>query len=369
MSNQKKIDIVTTMRIPHPGGASSHIVDSYNYFIHEGFDTKLFSFKKDSEDHGGSVNSEFIIFLKVIFKVLYPLFFYKFRKTNLTIFHDPYSILLASNKLNSVLYVHGELANEILAINGRISKSLYTFLSFIELCAYKNAKFVIAVDSRIQKHVKSKLKESEKVFIMENFVNGDDFFAEPRLIFDSMRIVIARRLVEKNGVEFALEAVSNFIRKNIDVHVVCDVLGNGPLFFKLREKYQSNSVIFHGSKDRGDVVDFLKKSHINIISSIPVGEYVEATSISVLESCVSGNVTIASNVGGIAEIFASEVNGTCSFLCPPFSASCIEDSIERIYKNPNLAYIVAQSGQQFILNRFEISKYYSRLFKIVGISN
>jgi glycosyltransferase involved in cell wall biosynthesis len=111
-------------------------------------------------------------------------------------------------------------------------------------------------------------------------------------------IVCPRRLVEKNGVRFAVQALP-LILKHAPAHLY--MAGPGPLQQELesmaRELGVAESITFLGSVPHQDMPGVLSSADIILIPSL-----MEATSIAALESMACERAIAGSNVGGIPEI-------------------------------------------------------------------
>ncbi len=116
-------------------------------------------------------------------------------------------------------------------------------------------------------------------------------------------IVCPRRLVEKNGVRFAIQALP-FILKDSPAHLY--MVGPGPLMDEMkslaRELRVADSVTFLGSTPHEKMPAILSSADVILIPSL-----MEATSIAALESMACERAIAASNVGGLPEIIDNEV--------------------------------------------------------------
>lgn len=127
---------------------------------------------------------------------------------------------------------------------------------------------------------------------------------EPSLANPGKTIIVCpRRLVEKNGVRFAIQAMPHLLR-HIPVHLY--MAGPGPLLAALkalsRELGVAESVTFMGSVPHEKMPAVLSSADVILIPSL-----MEATSIAALEAMACERVIAASRVGGLPEIIDSEV--------------------------------------------------------------
>lgn len=119
------------------------------------------------------------------------------------------------------------------------------------------------------------------------------------------RIVVPRRLFEKNGVEYLVRAIP-LIAEEIDVEAI--LVGDGPERARLEslavELGVGERVRFMGARDHGDMPGILSSAELAVFPSL-----MEATSVAALE-CMACEVPVAaSRVGGLPEIVDDQVGG------------------------------------------------------------
>ena len=119
------------------------------------------------------------------------------------------------------------------------------------------------------------------------------------------RIIVPRRLFQKNGVEFLLKALP-LIAEEVDVEAV--IVGDGPERAALEALAGAlgvtDRVSFLGSHTHAAMPGLLSSAELAIFPSL-----MEATSVAALE-CMSCEVPVAaSNVGGLPELIDSDVGG------------------------------------------------------------
>ena len=119
------------------------------------------------------------------------------------------------------------------------------------------------------------------------------------------RLVVPRRLFEKNGVEFLLRAMPLIIAE-VDVEAI--VIGDGPERERLEELAGeldiTDRVTFLGSRAHSEMPGLLSSGHLAVFPSL-----MEATSVAALESMACELPVAASRVGGLPEIVSDDVGG------------------------------------------------------------
>lgn len=119
------------------------------------------------------------------------------------------------------------------------------------------------------------------------------------------RIIVPRRLFEKNGVEYLVRALPH-IARSVDVEAV--VVGDGPERDKLErlagELGVAERIRFLGARPNTDMPGLLSSAELAVFPSL-----MEATSVAALECMACELPVAASNVGGLPEIVDQEVGG------------------------------------------------------------
>lgn len=119
------------------------------------------------------------------------------------------------------------------------------------------------------------------------------------------RVIVPRRLFEKNGVEFFVRAMP-LLARSVDLEAV--LVGDGPEREKLEalaaELDVADRVRFLGARPHTDIPGLLSSAELAVFPSL-----MEATSVAALE-CMSCELPVAaSDVGGLPEIVDDEVGG------------------------------------------------------------
>jgi glycosyltransferase involved in cell wall biosynthesis len=124
-----------------------------------------------------------------------------------------------------------------------------------------------------------------------------------RCIAPSLRIIVPRRLFEKNGVEYFIRALP-LVRREVEVDAV--VVGDGPERSRL-ERWPRiwrvmDMVTFMGRRPNDEMPGLLADADLAVFPSL-----MEATSVAALEAMSCGLPVAASRVGGLPEIVDEDV--------------------------------------------------------------
>lgn len=136
---------------------------------------------------------------------------------------------------------------------------------------------------------------------------------------DRRRVIVPRRLFEKNGVEYFVRAVPR-IAEAVDIEAV--IVGDGPERDKLErmasELGVSDRIRFLGARAHEEMPGLLSSAELAVFPSL-----MEATSVAALE-CMACEVPVAaSNVGGLPEIVDDGVGGLFAPASPEDLARCV----------------------------------------------
>lgn len=139
------------------------------------------------------------------------------------------------------------------------------------------------------------------------------------------RIVVPRRLFEKNGVEHLVRAIP-LIAEEVDVEAV--VVGDGPERGRLEALVEALGVAdrirFLGSRPHREMPALLSSAELAVFPSL-----MEATSVAALE-CMACQVPVAaSRVGGLPEIVDDQVGGLFEPADPKDLARCVTVLLRR----------------------------------------
>jgi glycosyltransferase involved in cell wall biosynthesis len=142
------------------------------------------------------------------------------------------------------------------------------------------------------------------------------------------RIVVPRRLFEKNGVEYAVRALPILARKH-DVEMM--FVGDGPeregLESLAGELGVADRAVFLGRRPNTEMPGLLRSAELAVFPSL-----MEATSVAALE-CLSCEVPVAaSNVGGLPEIVDDGVGG----LFAPADPEALAERVSELLSDPEL---------------------------------
>lgn len=222
---------------------------------------------------------------------------------------------------NIFLTMHTYFGLEILLDNKIFTEQSteYQKLLKFELRSLQYVKGIVSVDSRISEHVNNTLKNLNlttniKTTSIQNFVNTQ-IMKKNQLLptkndlgfeINDFIVICVRRLVEKNGVIFAVKAM-NELESYQNIKLI--IIGDGPEKNNIVKEIKNKNAIYLGAIDNEDVIKYYNVANIALVPSVTSKSLQEATSISALEALSFGLPTIVSSIGGLKEIIVNNKNG------------------------------------------------------------
>lgn len=199
---------------------------------------------------------------------------------------------------------------------------------------FKGVKKIIAVSDSVRNNIidTNRNLDPSKVITVRNGINigsidnvhigKKEARSKYGISDDSVIFGTVGRLAETKGQKYLIEAYSQVKKKIPNSKLV--IIGNGPLSEKLKKDAEafgiSKDVIFMGY--RTDVLELLKGLDIFVFPSIA-----EGLPLALLEAMASRLPIIASNVGGIPEVFG---NSNCGILVPPRDSQSLANAMIEI---------------------------------------
>jgi colanic acid/amylovoran biosynthesis glycosyltransferase len=190
-------------------------------------------------------------------------------------------------------------------------------------------------------------------------------FSERRILDkESIKILTVGRLIEEKGHRYAIEAISEVVRRYTNIEYI--IAGDGPLRSELEnlvsklgiEKY----IKFLGIIDQNEVLKLHQQAHIFVLPSvIAKSGGTEGQGLVLQEAQAAGLPVISTSIGGIPE---GILNGKSGFLVPERDVDALAKKIEYLVEHPELWPRMGKCGRRFVEERYDIQKLNQRLIKI-----
>ncbi|MFQ6060671.1 MAG: glycosyltransferase family 4 protein [Thermoplasmata archaeon] len=336
-----KILLFSSTNYPHVGGQSTHMEKLGDAFVRLGHEVEYLS-PSDTppltmlalRKSASLLRRLFGPWLWVIY-YLYGLTFLlswlamnRIRKHGFEIVHTQDPIAFASTPFGRkavshkvFLTIHGYFAYESVAGRARKDSFMWSFLRKMELRAYHGANLIFAVDEGIRSYVESFGVDLDKIVVLRNFVDTDEFSpAESKEPFrrefsinsEKFVVLCPRRLVRKCGVIYAAYAAKK-LRDFLGTDFLLLFAGEGSEGERIAQYANENglqeNIVLMGNVPHERMSSLIRAANAVVIPSVTIGIEREATSISALEAMASGVPVVASDIGGLSELIRNEETG------------------------------------------------------------
>lgn len=273
---------------------------------------------------------------------------------------NPHDVVSAKAVLEAYIKENREVPPTVLTLHGYYSREAcsvgempedspqYERAMALERSMYDRAARIVCVDSRIRRYILDEVVMDEsKITVLPNavdtmkFVPLEDVRKNARrsslgLPEDRLMILCPRRLVPKNGVVFAVRAMTHVVKSVPDALLV--LAGDGPQRREIesttRKLGLKNNVLIAGSIPHDRIEGFYSASDVVLIPSILSSGVEEATSLSMLEGMACGKPVIVTNVGGLKE---TVVDGKTGIIVPDKDPEAIAAAAVRLWTDRSLA--------------------------------
>jgi glycogen(starch) synthase len=171
------------------------------------------------------------------------------------------------------------------------------------------------------------------------------------------RLIVPRRLFEKNGVEFLVRAMPA-LRQRLDAEAI--IVGDGPERERLealaRDLRVTEHVHFLGVRPNEEMAGLLSSADVAVIPSL-----MEATSVAALEAMSCGLPVAAARVGGLPEIVDEDV-GT---LFAPADPESLAARVASLLERPDRPALGARARSR-VVERWSLERTVRRHVEIYG---
>ncbi len=186
----------------------------------------------------------------------------------------------------------------------------------------------------------------QKIHVIENGVDISKFnpkkVKKPILISDRPIIMVVRRLVPKNGIEYFLRAAP-MIHKETNARFM--VVGDGPERHNLEKLSNklgiSQETTFVGGVPHSDIPQYLDTADIVVVPSLA-----EATSIAMMEAMAMEKPVVASDIPGLQEI---SNYGNFAELVPPGDSKSIARAVNALLSDDQYRKRLGRTARAFVV--------------------
>jgi colanic acid/amylovoran/stewartan biosynthesis glycosyltransferase WcaL/AmsK/CpsK len=177
-----------------------------------------------------------------------------------------------------------------------------------------------------------------------------------RQVAEPVCLLTVARLVEKKGIEYALQAVARVrqAHPNLQYHIV----GDGPLraaLTKLAGLLGLQEVaVFHGAKDSRFVQQRMAEADVFLLPSVTAADGdQEGTPVSLIEAQATGLPVLSTLHSGIPEVV---LDGGSGFLVRERDVEGLADRLLYLIEHPEVCRTMGARGRQHVEEQFDLPK-------------
>jgi glycosyltransferase involved in cell wall biosynthesis len=168
--------------------------------------------------------------------------------------------------------------------------------------------------------------ESQKMLFVPNYVDTDRFTYKEKDYSGKFKVLFARRIAPERGYIQMAKACEILSEKYDDIEFTFCGKGHPQEEANLHSIIDKLSNVKHISLEHKDMHTIYDGQHVSVVPTTCA----EGTSLSCIESVVTGTVPISSYIGGLTDIVTHLFNGV---LISPNSVEEIVNAIEYLYHN------------------------------------
>ncbi|MDA8744864.1 glycosyltransferase family 4 protein [Rubripirellula amarantea] len=178
--------------------------------------------------------------------------------------------------------------------------------------------------------------------------HADGLRAELGIAETDQVLLVPRRLAPKNGVFVLAQAMPRILAAHPNARAV--ITGGG--FPEERGRIEELAST-HNYVDRINFLDGVENQymprHYNMADLVVMPSFMEAVSLSALEAMGCGKCVVASDVGGLSQLFKGEQWGK---LVPPGAPDDLADAIIELLGNDSKRSELANAGREHVLENY-----------------
>ena len=180
----------------------------------------------------------------------------------------------------------------------------------------------------------------------------------------TVRLLTVARLIEKKGVQYAVQAVANVLNRysNIEYHIVGDGPIKNTLEGLIEELNVGNNVKLLGWRHQEEIIELMKHTDVFIAPSVVGGDGdEEGIPVVLMEALAQGMPVLSTQHSGIPELVQ---DGESGFLVPERNVEALADKLEFLIKHPEIWSEMGRKGRKHVERYFDIDKLNNRLVEL-----
>ncbi|MBI2620870.1 glycosyltransferase family 4 protein [candidate division WWE3 bacterium] len=266
---------------------------------------------------------------------------------------DPSTIVMVAAKILQVPFSVSAHARDVFVTG-----------SLVEMKA-KEARFITVCNRRAWVAVQSLAgRASSKVLLNYHGIDrGDGYYGERSTKNTRPFVFVGSRLVEKKGIEYAIEAAKLLKDGKIDIDL--HIVGPGPFYERLTKYVKrlglEDRVFIHGGGKglpHEQVKEFFRKADVFVHPSIETEKGdVDGIPTFVAEAAMAKLPIITTDAGSITDL----IDASCGILVSQKNSKEIASAIEKVLSDGALAQRLGESAYQKACKMFDLDVNIARL--------
>ena len=168
-----------------------------------------------------------------------------------------------------------------------------------------------------------------------------------------VRLLTVARLVEKKGIEYALEAIAKVAAHH--PHLRYDVIGDGPRRQALEDRANrlglGDRVFFHGARTEAGVRQAMEDADLFILPSVTAADGdEEGTPTVLLEASSVGLPVLSTRHSGIPEVV---LDGLTGYLAPEGDPVTLAENLGRLLDDPLSWGSLGRAGRRHVVRHYD----------------
>jgi len=272
------------------------------------------------------------------------------------------ALLCRGARAATVFTLHSDSANYLASVHGwRPGHPAYRALLRYERLAIRWPDATIAVSKRMQAY--GSAIGGTRIAAIPNAVDSDYWTPGPAPSNGRPPTILVPRMhVPKNGIEYAIEAMSSIAKSAQDARML--VTGDGPLrpaLEALARQAAGDRIVFPGMVSQEELRELYRQVDLVVIPSVTTMGTQENTSIAALEAMACGTPVVATDIGGLPEVVRSGVDG---YLIPERDPKALANAALTLLSETERARKMGAEARRHVVSVFSTQSWAERVVRV-----
>lgn len=179
-----------------------------------------------------------------------------------------------------------------------------------------------------------------------------------------VRLLTVARLIEKKGVQYAVQAVASVLKRHANIEYT--IVGDGPIKNTLEgligELNIGNKVRLLGWRHQEEIIELMQQTDILIAPSVVGGDGdEEGIPVVLMEALAQGMPVLSTQHSGIPELVQ---DGESGFLVPEGDVDALADRLEFLVKHQEIWSEMGRKGREHVEKFYNINSLNNRLVEL-----